>query len=198
MQERDPPYSCNRKTRARREWYKLSGYTKRSMVDLNAGLSLQGDHRAGDAGFVVRWRGNRVWRTPNWVRDTQRKIGCARDARYGTAPGDSATGDIVGGQRFAPGRATTPSSGRAPPGRKTPMPCVGSRSLERLESRALVRRQPHAFACVTFCLTHPRSAASPTSAPNLRRDRDDRRPNEDSCMMLLVQDHPHRALFHLR
>ena len=47
--------------------------------------------------------------------------------------------------------------------------------LERLESRALVRRQAHAFACVTFCLTHP-LAQRLRRAPNLRRDRDDRRP----------------------
>ena len=47
MQERDRHIRAIER-HGRREWYKLSGCTKRSMVG-KRGLSLQGDHRAGDA-----------------------------------------------------------------------------------------------------------------------------------------------------
>ena len=51
MQERDRHIRAIER-HGRREWYKLSGYTKRSMVG-ERGLSLQGDHRARDAGSNV-------------------------------------------------------------------------------------------------------------------------------------------------
>ena len=51
MQERDRHIRAIER-HGRREWYKLSGYTKPKHGG-ERGLSLQGDHRAGDAGSNV-------------------------------------------------------------------------------------------------------------------------------------------------
>ena len=100
MQERDRHIRAIEK-HGRREWYKLSGYTKRSMVE-NAVYRYK-----AIIGPEMRARTLARQRVepPNWVRDTQQD-GCARDARYVLRR--VTLQPAQGGQRFAPGRATTP------------------------------------------------------------------------------------------
>ena len=100
MQERDRHIHAIER-HGRREWYKLSGYTKRSMVE-NAVYRYK-----AIIGPEMRARTLARQRVehPNWVRDTQQD-GCARDARYVLRR--VTLQPAQGGQRFAPGRATTP------------------------------------------------------------------------------------------
>ena len=99
MQERDRHIRAIER-HGRREWYKLSGFTKRSMVE-NA---------------VYRYKAiiGPEMRTRTLARQrVEHRIGCeilnkmtGSGCPIRTAPGDSATG--TGSQRFALGRATTP------------------------------------------------------------------------------------------
>ena len=105
MQERDRHIRAIER-HGRREWYKLSGCTKRSMVE-NAVYRYK-----AIIGPEMRTRTlarQRVEHRIGW-RDTQQDDR-ARDARYVLRR--VTLRPAQGGQRFAPGRATTPSAGVA-------------------------------------------------------------------------------------
>ena len=86
MQERDRHIRAIER-HGRREWYKLSGYTKRSHGG-ERGLSLQGDPSGRRCG-LERWRGNEL-NTELGARYSTRWLRSGCPIR--TAPGDSATG----------------------------------------------------------------------------------------------------------
>ena len=86
MQERDRHIRAIER-HGRREWYKLSGYTKPKHGG-ERGLSLQGDHQGRRCG-LERWRGNEL-NTELGARYSTRWLRSGCPIR--TAPGDSATG----------------------------------------------------------------------------------------------------------
>ena len=100
MQERDRHIRAIER-HGRREWYKLSGFTKRSTVE-NAVYATK--RSSGRRCGLERWRGNEL-NTELGARYSTRWLRSGCPIR--TAPGDSATG--TGSQRFALGRATTPT-----------------------------------------------------------------------------------------
>ena len=86
MQERDRHIRAIER-HGRREWYKLSGYTKRSMVE-NAVYRYK-----AIIGPEMRARTLARQRVEHRIGcKILNQDGCARDARYVLAPGDSATG----------------------------------------------------------------------------------------------------------
>ena len=85
----------------RREWYKLSGYSKRSMAE-NAVYRYK-----AIIGPEMQARTLARQRVENRIGcEILNKLGCARDARYVLRR--VTLQPAQGGQRFAPGRATTP------------------------------------------------------------------------------------------